>query len=151
MTQKTIDLVKKLREKTGAGIMDCKKALVDGSNDLKKAEALLKEKGLAKAKEKADRETKQGYVATYTHSNGKTGSMVELLSETDFVARNQEFRRLAQELCLQVAAMDPKNVKELLNQDYIREPEKKIKDLIEEIVIKFGENIKIGRFQRFEI
>jgi elongation factor Ts len=90
-------------------------------------------------------------VATYTHSTGKIGVMVELLCETDFVARNEEFVKVAKDICLQVASMNPKKVKDLMEMEFIKDPDKKVKDLVTGLVAKFGENIKIGRFERFEI
>ena len=150
-SKKIIESVKKLRLETRAGIMDCKKALEKTKGNLEKAKEILGRRAVVKAQKKAGKKTNQGYVATYTHNNGKIGAMIELLSETDFVARNQEFRNLAKELCLQVAAMAPKNLRELLTQDYIRDPGRTIGQLIKETIAKFGENIRIGRFKRFEI
>ena len=145
-----LEQVKKLRQETGAGVMMCKKALEE-TGDYQKEKEWIKKKGVEKAEEKKERETKEGYVATYTHATGKIGVVVELLCETDFVSRNQEFRQLAQEICLQVAAMNPKDKKELLAQEYIREPGKTIETLLKEAVAKFGENIQIGDFARLEI
>lgn len=146
-----VDQVKQLREETGAGIMECKRALAETKGDLVKAKEILKKQGLAKAKEKDDRETKEGFVATYTHTNGKIGVMVEIFCESDFVARSDQFRQFAKDLCLQIASMAPENLKELLAQDYIRDPAVKIGDLVKLTVAKFGESIKIGKFERFEI
>jgi len=112
---------------------------------------ILKEKGFKKAEKRAERETHQGRVATYTHQNGKIGVMVELLCETDFVAKNEEFVAVSRDLCLQVAAMDPENVEALLEQEFIKDGSQKIKDFVTALNAKFGENIKIGRFGRFEI
>ena len=131
-----IELVKKIRNETGLGLMEIKAALEEASGDEKKAKEILKEQGL---------------VATYTHSTGKIGAMIELLCETDFVAKNEDFIKVAKELCLQVAAMDPKDTKELLEQEYIKDPSQKMKDLVVALNSKFGENIKVGRIQRFEI
>ncbi|MFH1601585.1 MAG: elongation factor Ts [Candidatus Shapirobacteria bacterium] len=131
--------------------MACKKALEESGGDYKKAFLLVKKKGLDKAQEKKERATKEGYVATYTHATGKVGAMVSLLCETDFVSRSPDFKKLASEICLQVSAMNPKNVKSLLKQDYIREPEKKVSHLIDEAIAKFGENIQIGDFKRISI
>lgn len=143
--------VKKLREETGAGIMDCKLALEEAKGDFKKAKKIIEEKGIENAAKKQERATCQGYVATYTHSTGKVGAIVEVLCETDFVARNEDFRNFAREICLQVAAMDPKNDRELLNQEYIRDPSKTIEKVVKTHIAKFGENIRIRNFQRFEI
>jgi elongation factor Ts len=148
--KKLIEQVKKLRVELGVGIMEIKSALEEAKGDEKKAREILTEKGFKKA-EKAEREIKAGRVATYTHSTGQVGVMVELLCETDFVARNEEFMAVARDLCLQVAAMNPKSVKELLEMEFIKDPTVKIKDLVTGLVAKFGENIKVGRMERFEV
>ncbi|MFA5828294.1 MAG: translation elongation factor Ts [Candidatus Shapirobacteria bacterium] len=150
-TKKLIELVKKLREELGLGMMEIKAALEEAEGNESKAREILKEKGFQKAEKKADRETHQGRVATYTHATGKIGVMVELLCETDFVAKNEEYMALAKDLCLQVAAMNPKDAKALLKQDFIKDPSKTVSDLIKALVAKFGENIKLGRIGRFEI
>jgi len=150
-TKKIIELVKKIRVETGLGIMEIKAAVEEAKGDEKEAKDILKEKGFKKAEKRAERETHQGLVATYTHSTGKIGVMVELLCETDFVARNEEFVNTAKDICLQVAAMNPKKVSDLMEMEFIKDPGKKIKDLVTALVAKFGENIKIGRFERFEI
>ena len=149
--KKLIEQVKKLREELGLGIMEIKSALVTAEGDEKKAKEILKELGFKKAEKRAEKETHQGLVATYTHSTGKVGVVVELLCETDFVAKNEEFIQTAKDLCLQIAAMDPENVDKLLEQDFIKDGSKKVKDLITALVSKYGENIKVGRMQRFEI
>lgn len=146
--KKLIEMVKKLREETGAGVMEVKMAVEEAGGDEVKAKELLRKKGLEKAEKKAERETRQGLVATYTHSNGKIGVMVELLCETDFVARNEEFIKTAKDICLQAAAMGSEK---LLGQEFIKDSSKKVDDLIKELVLKFGENIKLGRVERFEI
>lgn len=147
----SIEKVKSLREKCGAGILECRKALEEAKGDEKKALAILKKKGLELAAKKSQREVKQGVIECYSHGNGRVVSVVELLTETDFVARNKEFRELAHELAMQIAAMKPKDTKELLDQEYIRDPSKKIDDLVKEAVSKIRENIKIGRIARFEL
>ena len=149
--KKIIELVKKLRVELGLGIMEIKAALEEAEGDEKKAKEILKERGFKKAEKRAEKETRQGRVATYTHITGKIGVMVELLCETDFVARNEEFLALTKDLCLQVAAMNPENPEDLLKQDFIKDPTKKVSDLISTLVAKFGENIKLGRIVRFEI
>lgn len=149
--KKIIEQVKKLREELGLGIMEIKAALVQAEGDEKKAKEILKEQGFKKAEKRAEKETHQGLVATYTHTSGKIGVMVEMLCETDFVAKNADFVQTAKDLCLQVAAMDPENAEKLLEQDFIKDGSKKVKDLVTALVSKFGENIKIGRIQRFEI
>ncbi|MFA6007840.1 MAG: elongation factor Ts [Candidatus Shapirobacteria bacterium] len=150
-TKKIIELVKKIRAETGLGVMEIKAALEEAKGDEKKAKEILKAKGFEKAEKRAERETHQGRVATYTHATGKIGVMVELLCETDFVAKNEDFTGVARDLCLQVAAMNPKDVKELLEQEFIKDASVKIKDLVTALNAKFGENIKIGRMERFEI
>src|SRR5919199_1962773 len=107
MVQVTTDAVKALREETGAGIMDCRRALTEAGGDLSKAKAILRERGLAAAGKKAERETGQGLVEAYIHGGGRIGALVELNCETDFVARTDEFRQLAREIAMQVAAMNP--------------------------------------------
>lgn len=143
--------VKALREKTGAGMMDCKKALDEANGDMAKAEALVKERGLAKAEKKADRETKEGYVASYVHSTGKVGVLVEVLCETDFVGRNEEFRALAKDIAMQVAAMNPADEAELLAQPFIKDSSLTIETLIKQLSGKIGENITLGRFVRLGV
>jgi elongation factor Ts len=151
MPESLIDKVKELREETGISIMECKKALEEVDGDLGKAKDILAEKGLEEAEEKQGDETCHGFVATYTHTTGKVGAMVKLESETDFTARNPEFRTLARDICLQVASMNPKDKEDLLSQNYIRETDKTIEEVIKTNIAKFGENIKIGDFARFEI
>ena len=143
--------IKKLREETSAGVMETKKALEDADGDFAKAKKLLCGWGVAKATKKSEREAAEGLVATYVHATGKIASLVELFCETDFVARTEDFQKLSKELAMQVAATDPQDVDELFNQDYIREPSKTVQDLINEVLAKVGENIKVGRFVRFEI
>ena len=145
------DDVKRLREETGAGVMDCKRALDESKGDFEKAKGLIKERGLAKAKEKADREAKEGIVEAYVHAGGRIGAMVELSSETDFVARNPDFRGLAKEIAMQVAAMDPTDVDQLLGQPYIRDSSKTIGELVTTIAASTGENVRVKRFKRFEL
>ncbi len=146
-----IEEIKKLREKTGAGVMDVKKALAEASGDVKKAEKIIKEKGLNRAKKKADREVMSGLVYSYLHQTGRVGAMVEMACETDFVAKNKEFKDLCREIAMQVASMNPKDVKELLKQDYFRDSSKKVGEVVEELIGKIGENMKVVRFVRFEL
>jgi len=143
--------IKKLRELTSAGFADCKSALEEAKGDLKKAEEILKEKGIAKAAKKGDRETGSGLVETYVHLNGRIGVVLSVLCETDFVARTDEFKTLAHEVAMQIAAMNPENTEELLKQEYIRDGSKTIEDLVKENIAKLGENIQIGKFSRLEI
>ena len=149
--KKIIEQVKKLREELGLGIMEIKAALEAAEGDEKKAREILREQGFKKAEKRTEKETHQGRVATYTHATGKVGAMVELLCETDFVAKNEEFLALTKDLCLQVAAMEPKDAKALLKQEFIKDSSKKVDELIKALIAKFGENIKLGRIERFEI
>ena len=143
--------ITKLRQATGAGVLACKKALENSGGDFEKAIQILKNEGLLVAAKKASRQTLTGRVEAYTHLDGRVGALVKLSCETDFVARNEEFRRLAHELCLQVAAMNPKTVTNLLKQEYIRDQSKTVADLVNEVIAKVGENIKIEGFARIEI
>jgi len=144
-------LLKQLRSETGISFSLCKKALEESDNNIGKAKEKLKEWGIKKASDKSDRETNQGGIFTYVHHNKKIACMLEMLSETDFVSGNDEFQKLGSELAMQAASVPAKDVNELMEQEYIREPAKKIKNLVQEAVLKFGENIKISRFTRWEI
>lgn len=143
--------LKRLRAETSAGVSDCRQALEDAGGNYQKAKKLLMERGLEKAKKKEQKETSQGIIESYIHTNGKVGVLVELRCETDFVARTDEFKHLAHELALQVAAMNPKNVESLLGSEYIRDPKMTITDLIKQTVAKVGENITVGRFERLAL
>jgi elongation factor Ts len=193
------EAVKELREKTGAGFMDCKKALAEVSGDLEQAVRWLREKGLAAAAKKAGRATSEGLVGTYLHAGGRIGVLVEVNCETDFVAKTADFQNLVKELAMQVAAASPalpryvrredvppevveqereiyraqakssgkpENVIEriaegkvdkflsdvcLLEQPFIRDPEKTVKDVVSEAIAKLGENINVRRFARFQL
>jgi len=147
----SIDKIKQLREETGVSISECKKALVEAKGDIEKAKEILRKRGQDFAQTKSERETGEGIVETYIHPNGKIGVMVELRCETDFVASCEEFRKLAHELCLQIAAMNPASESFLLAQPWIRDESKAIKDLIDEYIAKIGENIIIKRFVRYEM
>jgi len=152
MDQKQIiELVKKIRSETGLGIMEIKVALEEAGGDEKRAKEILKEKGFKKAQSKKERETRQGRVVTYTHTTGKIGVMIEVLCETDFVAKNDEFMALSRDLALQVAAMNPESVEKLMEQEFIKDSSLKVSDLVSALIAKFGENIKVGRVERFEI
>jgi elongation factor Ts len=163
----TLDQIKELREASGAGVMDCKRALEASNGDVDKAKKYLAEQGLASAAKKAHRETAQGVIESYIHAGGRIGALVEVNCETDFVARTEEFQTLAREIAMQIAAMNPLVVSEneelpssadlrgdevvLLKQTYIRDGSKTIQDLINETIGKTGENIQIKQFQRFEL
>lgn len=140
-----------LRKETGAGVLDCKKALDESEGDFEKAKKIIFEKGLDKASKKEGRETSQGLIETYIHTNNKIGVMLELLCETDFVAMNEEFKNLAHEIAMHIAAMNPQNIEELLEQEYIRDMNVKISDLIKRQIAKMGENIVLKRFVRYEL
>lgn len=192
--QITAQMVKELREKTGAGMMECKKALEASQGDFEKAIEYLRQKGLATAQKKATRTAQEGIVTAYIHMD-KIGVLLELNCETDFVARNEEFRQLAKDIAMQIAASNPQYISRedipqevierekeiykaqitgnkppqvvekiiqgkiekfyeevcLMDQPFIKEPERKIKDLITEKIAKFGENIVVRRFVRFQV
>lgn len=146
----SVDQIKKLREETGAGIADCRAALDATSGDMAKAKTWLQEHGIEKSAGKMDREVKAGIVETYSHG-GKVGVLVELLCETDFVARTDDFKALAHEIALQIASMQPESVEDLMSQEYIRDGSLKISDLVKTAVAKLGENIQIGNFKRIAL
>lgn len=145
-----INLVKELREETGAGVAACREALEEAKGDMEEAKEILHKKGLDKAGEKSDREVSAGVVETYSHA-GRVGVLVEVLCETDFVAKTEDFKTLAHEIALQIASMNPETVDELVEQDYIRDPSQKIADLINSAIAKLGENIKVGKFARISL
>jgi len=162
----TTAMIKELREQSGAGVMDCRSALVGCGGDIDKALASLREKGLLKAQKKAERVTSQGLVEAYIHTAGRIGAMVEVNCETDFVARTDEFKQLAHCLAMQVAALAPKYISEeeikegealdpveacLLSQPYIKDPTRTVKDIVVEVIARTGENIKVRRFTRYEL
>ena len=143
--------IKDLRQKTNLSVMECKEALEEAKGDEKKALEILSKKGAEKAIKKSEREAKQGLIESYIHNNGKVGVILELNCETDFVARNEEFKQLAHDLAMHIAALEPKDEKEVLEQPFIKDESKTIKDLITEMIAKLGENIKVGKFVRLEI
>lgn len=149
--QVSIDKVRKLREKTNISVIECKKALESSNGDIEKALKILKKKGADILAKKKGKETKEGIIGIYLHQNEKVAAMVKVSCESDFVARNAEFKNFVHELTMQIAAMAPSNVNELLEQLYIKDVKKTIKDLLEETVAKLGENVKIEEFKRFEI
>lgn len=148
-----IDLkaIKKLRDATSASIADVRRALDEANGDEKKALEWLKKRASEIAAKKADRETGEGLIEAYIHGAGKVGVLVELLCETDFVAKTDEFKHLAKEVAMQVAAMNPENVDSLLKQEYIRDGSQTIEQLVKGIIGKLGENITVKRFARFEL
>lgn len=143
--------LKKLREETGYSFSLVKEALELSKNDEKKALSYLKKKSAETIAKKGDREASQGGIFSYVHHNKKVASLVELRCETDFVSGNDEFQNLGRELAMQVASVPASSVDELLTAEYIREPEKKISDLLNEAVTKFGEHIKIARVLRWQV
>ena len=166
----SVDDVKRLREETGAGVMDAKRALDDAAGDFGRARELLRERGIAAAAKRSDRETGQGMVESYVHGEGRIGVLVEVNCETDFVARTEEFRTLARDLALQVAAMNPAAVAPedlgggdgeeapadrdqaaLLTQAFVKDPARTVRQRIEETIASTGENIRVARFARFEL
>jgi len=190
----TTQMVSELREKTGAGMLDCKKALTDANGDIEAAIVILRKKGVASAAKKAERATREGLIESYIHVGGKVGVMVEVNCETDFVARNDEFKAFCRDLCLQIAAANPTYVRReevpeadlakereiataqvqgkppaalqriiegklekyystvcLLDQPFVKQPEKSVKDILTEKVAKTGENIQVRRFIRYQL
>ncbi|HSW96604.1 MAG TPA: translation elongation factor Ts [Candidatus Saccharimonadales bacterium] len=148
-----IDLkkLKQLREETAASVSDCRLALEESGGDYAKAQVWLKKRTAEKAEKKADRETGEGLVHAYIHQNGKIGAMVEVLCETDFVARTDDFKNLVHALAIQVAAMDPKDVAALMEQEYIKDTSVTMEKLVKQTIGILGENITVKKIQRFEI
>ena len=159
-------MVKALREQTGAGVMDCKRALQESEGDPDKAEEILREQGVAIAAKKASRVTNEGLIESYIHSGGRIGAIIEVNCETDFVARTAEFKGLAHDLAMQVAAMSPLYVDNedipedteansqeecLMQQPFIKDPTKTVRDLVNESVGKLGENVRVRKFTRFSL
>ena len=158
--------VKELRKQSGAGVMDCRKALVKAAGDTDKALQILREEGFLLAKKKAERSATEGVIEAYIHCDGHIGAMIEVNCETDFVARTEEFKGLAHNLAMQVVAMNPQFISEdevpeeadiepqaacLLLQPYIKDNSKTVQDIIIETIARLGENIKVGRFTKFEL
>lgn len=151
MEKISASLIKELRLATGARIIDCQKALQEANGDLDEAQKIVKAKGLARAEKNQDRDTAAGYIACYEHANGKVAAVVELLCETDFVAQNEEFKTLARQIAMQVAAMNPSSVADLLSQEYIKDPSQTIEVLVKSLSGKIGEKMVLNRFQRLEL
>ena len=162
----TVDCVKELREQTGAGIMACRKVLLETGGNMEKALQILREQGFLQAKKKETRVVNQGIIEAYIHTGGRIGAMVEVNCETDFVARTDEFKALAHHLAMQVAAMNPQFISKeeasedddidpqkdcLLLQPDIKDPSKTVQDTITETIAKVRENIKVGKIARFEL
>ncbi len=146
----TASQVKDLREKTGAGMMDCKKVLTETDGDMEKAIELLRERGIAKAAKKSGRVAAEGLVEAYVSEDGKTGAIVEVNSETDFVAKNEEFKTFVMNVAKQIVEKNPKDVEELLAQDSIEVPGKTVNEVLVEKIATIGENMNVRRFVRFE-
>ena len=142
--------VQKLREMTGAGVVDCKKALEAAEGDIDRAVEIINEKGLVKAQSRAGRNTKAGILETYIHNN-RVGVLFELRCETDFVARTEDFRNLAHDLVMQIAAMNPKDLPTLMSQPFVKDPSTTVEALVKSVIAKTGENVEIGRFCRYEL
>lgn len=151
MGQIDLTLLKKLRDETSASIADCRRALDESEGKYEKALAWLRKRGLEKAEKKSDRETHQGLVDAYIHNGGKVGALLVLQCETDFVARTEEFKKLAREIGMQISAMNPKTVEDLLKQEYIRDASQTIDQVIKSLIGKLGENITVREFKRFTI
>ena len=162
----TVDLIRALRERTGAGIMECKTSLEANQGDLDKAAEALRVQGFAQVAKRADRATDQGVVEAYVHTGGRVGAMVELGCETDFVARTPEFKELAHNIAMQVAALSPDYVSEsdiddgderppaqvsLLLQPFIKDSSSSVAEVIQEIAAKLGENVRVIRFSRLAL
>jgi len=162
----SLDVIKELREVTGAGVMDVKRALEEANGNVEKAKDILKEKGMKIAAKKSSRAANEGMVHSYIHSGGRVGALVELNCETDFVARTDDFKELAHNIAMQVAAMSPRFVDQadipagekasasevaLLQQPFIKDPSKSVQDMVNEAIGKIGENIKVRRFTRFAL
>lgn len=162
----SVTLIKELRDRTSAGVMECKRALQQAEGNLDRASDILREQGLAKAEKRSNRVASQGLIDTYVHAGGRIGSMVELNCESDFVAKTDEFKNLVHDLALQVAATDPRfispaeipegekvNPEEvcLMSQPFIKDPSKRISDLVADVSAKMGEKVAVRRFARFEL
>ena len=147
----SLKILKKLRLSSGAGVLACRRALKEAQGDFNLALKILQKKGGAIVAKKAKRETKEGVVASYIHNDSRVAAMVVLFCETDFVARTDEFKKLAHELAMQVAAMNPRSKEELLAQEYIRDSRLKVGDLVKKLIAKTKENIRVGQFTRMAI
>lgn len=146
----SIDQIKNLREETDVSVLECKKALEEAKGNSKKAKEILRKWGRELAGKKSEREAGLGIIESYIHPDKRIGAMLELRCETDFVAKSKDFKELAHELCLQIAAMNPEEVS-LMSQTWIRDETKTIKELVDEYIAKLGENIIVKRFIRYEI
>lgn len=150
MAEISIDEIKKLRRLTGVGITDAKQALVDADGDFDKALEEMKKKGLTKAEKRGEREARAGLIGSYVH-DGRIGVLTEVNCETDFVAKTDEFKELVKDLCLHIAASDPEDVKDLMDQEFVKDPSKQVVEIVKEANAKLGENIVVRRFSRLEL
>jgi len=150
MAKISIDEIKRLRSLTGVGITDAKKALQEAGGDFDKALSEMRKKGLTKAEKRGEREARAGLIGSYVH-DGRIGVLVEVNCETDFVAKTDEFKELVKDLTLHIAASDPENEKELLDQPFVKEPSKTVGDVVKEANAKLGENIVVRRFSRLAL
>jgi len=146
----TAEDIKRLRDMTGAGVMDAKRALEEAGGDIDKAVSIIGERGLMKAEKKSDRATGAGILVTYVH-NDRIGVLFELRCETDFVARLDEFKKLGHDIAMHIAAMDPADQAELLAQPFVKDQSTTVENLIKSVVAKTGENIQLGRFCRYAL
>lgn len=151
MANITTELIKELRDKTGLSIMHCKKALEEAEGDMDKAVGLLQQRGVGIGAKKADRALGAGFVASYVHSTGTMGTILELLCETDFVSNNEEYKALAYNIAMHITAVNPESTEVLMTQPYIKNPEMTITQLIEGCMQKFGERIELGRYTRLSV
>jgi elongation factor Ts len=142
--------IQRLREETGAGVMECKKAFQDAGSNYAKAVSLIRERGLLKAEKRAHRATGAGLLEAYVH-NGRVGVLVDLRAETDFVANSEPFRNLAHDLTLQISAMNPGDAAELLKQPYIKDASQTVDQVVKGVIAQVGENIRVERFVRYEL
>lgn len=161
--------IKSLREETGCGVIDCKKALEESNGNRDKAKDLLRKRGLEMALKKSDREAKEGRVESYIHNGSKIGVIVEVNCETDFVGRSEDFIKFSKDLAMHIAAMSPRYIKKedvpadvlakepdvkqycLLQQPFVKDASKSIQDYLNELIAKIGENIRVGRFVRYKV
>lgn len=148
---KDLDQLKQLREETGVSYSVCRNALDEAKGDIEKARSILKKQGAEVAKKKAERATNQGSVFSYIHHNTKIGAMVVVLCETDFVAKNDSFKTLGNDIAMHIASTDPADLKELMSSPFIKDPKITIEDLMKQSILKIGENLTISEFVRYEI
>ncbi len=147
----SVEKVKKLRERTGSSMMECKNALIATRGNEEEALKILAEKGHLTAMKKSERKAEEGIVEAYIHSNKKIGVLLKLHCETDFVARNQDFQELAHNLAMHIAGMNSPDQESLLREPFVKNPQITVKDIIDEKIAKLGENIKVGDFIRYEL